>query len=509
MKIAELDRLRARGIMILVLSCWGVTALLLATGLALGSDRTWFVLAAGVAVNAAPTAMMIRRRHDLAARLVVATLAAFEPALGVYALTGHAWQMDAHMYFFVALAALTILCDWRPIVLASALIAVHHLTFEVVAPAWVFSGGGDFGRVAFHAAAVILQLAVLSFITVQLQLLLTSQAEARERSEALATIADTRLAEAEAAMAAIQAAEARAAEERERRETLERTASQVRREEMLALARAFEQSVAGVVTGVSAAATQLDQSAHDLNDLARRATRDLAETSEAATRSSAAAGRLAEGVQGLTASITAIASSVDHQARLSGDARTISASGETTMRALAGRADAIGGFAQSIHDIASRTNLLALNATIEAARVGEAGRGFAIVAHEVKQLAGQASGATDEIRSLAGTVQDGATLANESLSEIAGTVAALAGAAEAIRGAVDNQRDTASAIQANARESASDVQGMADRIGNVARAASHTETLSDQVSAAATGLSHSAADLQRATRHFVAQLLAA
>ena len=45
------------------------------------------------------------------------------PALGVYLLQGHAWQMDGHMYFFVALAALTVLCDWRPIVLASALIA--------------------------------------------------------------------------------------------------------------------------------------------------------------------------------------------------------------------------------------------------------------------------------------------------------------------------------------------------------------------------------------------------
>lgn len=498
----EIDRLQLRGIQILVIASWVATILRALGGILIGDDNALLVLAIGVAANATPTLMFLRGRHDLSARLVVGTLAAIQPALSVFTMTGHPWQMDGHMFFFVALAALTLLCDWRPVVLASGLIALHHLVLQYFAPAWVFTGSGNFMRVMFHAFAVVLQCAVLSYVTLELRRLIAGHSDARLYSE-------QRRVDAEAAMTAIRQAEERETAERRRREQGEANAAAVRREDMQALARAFEQSVAGVVAGVSEAAAELDHSAQSLNDLAHRASRDLLDTSETAKRSSAAAEALASGIEQLSQSIAAIASSADDQARLSGNARNISRSGETAIRALAERADEIGGFAQSIHDISSRTNLLALNATIEAARAGDVGRGFAVVAHEVKQLANQASGATDEIRTLSGSVQGGATTARSALADIADTVTALASAAESIRGAVDSQRNTATAIETTARDTASDVLHMAGRIDSVARAAGDTELLSERVSAAASGLSRSAGDLQRATERFVGQLLAA
>jgi len=506
---SDLDRLRRRGARILVVTSWVTTGCLFLLGLAFDGAYTWPILFIGVTANLAPTAMLLRRRFDLSSRMLIGTLAAIQPALGVFAMTGHAWQMDAHMYFFVALAALTILYDWRPIALASGLIAAHHIVLDVTAPTFVFNEASTIGRIVFHAAAVLLQLAILAYLTDRLQRLLAVQAEARAQSEAFAREADIRRHQAETAMSAIRAAETREAEERARREEVERDAAAQRRAEMLALASAFQQSVAAVVRSVGSAAGDLDASAAALNTLARKSSLELSETAETATRSSAAATGLAHGVGGLSSSIVAIASSVEQQAQLSGDARILSGSGEAAVKALSGGADAITRFAQSIHEIAAHTNLLALNATIEAARVGEAGRGFAVVAGEVKQLANEASGATDEIRTLAGTVQDGASVAHHALAEIAATVAELASAAEAIRAEVGQQRATARDIEASARDTAQDAASVTHRITGVVQAARDTEQLSGRVSDAASTLSHTARDLERATERFVEQLRAA
>jgi methyl-accepting chemotaxis protein len=509
MKVAELDQLRARGVRIIAASGWAFALALLLIGLATGARTTGLTVALAGLANILPTLMARAGRHDDQARLIAGTVAAIDPALAVYLLTGHPWQMDAHMYFFVALGALAVLCDWRPIVLASALIAAHHLLLDVVAPTWVFAGSGNFGRVVVHAVAVALEAAVLSYLAEALRRLLVRQHEARIESEHQAARAEEDKAKIEAAHLAARAAEARETGERSRRETLERDMADRRRAELFALADRFHESIADVVGAVAAASGRLGESSQLLNAAARSANRKSALTAKSATVSSHNAGLLADRIRDLTGSIGSIAANVEEQAKLSGTARDVSTSCHDAMSSLASRTSAISGFADSIQHIAGRTNLLALNATIEAARAGEVGRGFAVVAQEVKNLAAQATSATGEIRALAGSSQQGADAAQGALTDITTMVNNLAAAAEAIRLQIEHQREAAGAIEHAARETAAGAVVMADEVSGIGHVVNETEALSSQVSSAAASLSDTAQALTAAADRFIRELKAA
>lgn len=142
------------------------------------------------------------------------------------------------------------------------------------------------------------------------------------------------------------------------------------------------------------------------------------------------------------------------------------------MNVLGTRADGIGQIITVIEDIADQTNLLALNAAIEAARAGEAGRGFAVVADEVRKLAEKTMSATREVVEYVGAIQ-ASTRQNVQATEIA---------VELVEDSTDLATRSGEALQAIMGM----VESTADQVRAIATASEEQSAASEQINSSVT-----------------------
>ena len=225
-----------------------------------------------------------------------------------------------------------------------------------------------------------------------------------------------------------------------------------------------EQGGGGMIGCTGPVSRMPGQDALDPGDGGAEIYSEIFKLSSAAERVSSEAHLASLGVRALSQSITEIADGVQRQAVLSAKLSESSLLCTDAVRSLTSQSHEIGRLVTTIRQISITTDLLALNAAIEAARSGEAGRGFSVVAQEVKRLAGQAEEAALNISDILDKVVDRADAAEVSVSSMADTIGQMDLAIDAILGAVVEQRTGAQTILMHAEETAEDVDHLRDLI---------------------------------------------
>jgi len=300
-----------------------------------------------------------------------------------------------------------------------------------------------------------------------------------------------------------------------RNRELERTAAEERErnaqkatEDRLAVAAELEQTVGKVVTAITSVATQLKGASVNLSSAVEETGRQSSAAAAAAEQTSANVNTVAAATEELTNSFAEIARQVSESAGVAREAvQSAEATGET-MRALLNTSNRIGEIVQLINSIAEKTHLLALNATIEAVRAGDAGRGFGVVAGEVKSLANQTAQATEEIREPIESVQTVAGSSSEALSRIRVVIDRMDEISTIIAAAVEEQQAATRDIAGNVQEAAGGTGEVSRSIGTVNEAAANTGVVATQVQSASEETAQQAATLRQAIDGFLVRLRA-
>jgi methyl-accepting chemotaxis protein len=282
-----------------------------------------------------------------------------------------------------------------------------------------------------------------------------------------------------------------------------------RKADMHRMADNFEGAVGEIITTVSSASAELENSAGVLTSTATRSEQLATRVASASEEASSNVQSVASATEELSSSVHEISRQVQESARIANEAVEQARQTNDRVGELSKAAGRIGDVVELINSIAGQTNLLALNATIEAARAGEAGRGFAVVASEVKALAEQTAKATGDIGQQINGIQAATRESVGAIKEISGTIEKLSEIASAIAAAVEEQGAATQEISRNVQRAAEGTMQVSSNIGDVQRGASDTGSASSQVLSAAKSLSGDSTRLKLEVGRFLSSVRAA
>jgi len=241
-----------------------------------------------------------------------------------------------------------------------------------------------------------------------------------------------------------------------------------RQEQMSAEIARFSADIEATLAELATISDQMRSASGALASAADKASERTAGAAAASSDASTNVRDIASAADELATSVNEIDRQVAQSNAISVKAVSEAESTNAAVKELNEAAGRIGDVVKLITDIAEQTNLLALNATIEAARAGDAGRGFAIVASEVKALAGQTAKATEDIAAQITGMQNATSRSIQALGAIERTIREIGTISSTIAAAVTEQgaatQEIARSVETAARRT-TDTAAEVERVG--------------------------------------------
>lgn len=408
-------------------------------------------------------------RGTLASRLVLTFSLVAMVALHIQLARG---ELEFHFGVFVTLALVLVYLDWRPIVFAAALFAVHHVLFDRLQAAgfgFYCTTEANFWRVMLHAAYVVIQTG----LEVVLALAMGKTArEGAELSRLVRCVDQPSGISLDVSGLAVTAPGARAL--------------QAALQRMQTVVSAVQAST----SYIESASREISSGNMDLSSRTEQASSSLQQTAASMAQINSSARQSADAAR--VAADTAV-KNAEVAARGGREVAQVVA----TMDEINHSSKKIGDIIGVIDGIAFQTNILALNAAVEAARAGEQGRGFAVVASEVRNLAQRSAEAAKEIKTLIASSVDKVDAGTRLVAEAGSTIQEVVANAQRV---ATNIAD----ITAATNEQSGGIDQINTTIKRLDQTTQENAALVEQSSAAAESLMEQALKLTQVTQVFKA-----